>query len=202
MNAAAIVLAAGASQRMGRCKGLLSSGGAPAMVLAHVQALGTLCAPVVVVTGAHHDALAEAVGSAAIVVHNPDWQTTGPIDSLRCALRALQPARIVVTPVDTPPVLPGDLQRLLEHPGPGTLGHGGQPGHPICLDAAFLQRIQQSEPLPEGLRSLGVLPRVEASTPEVLLSWNTPESWEEWLESAGPARVCYAAMGPGLERRT
>jgi CTP:molybdopterin cytidylyltransferase MocA len=171
------------------------------MVLAHVQALRTLCTPVVVVTGAHHDALAKAIGEAANVVHNPDWQTTGPIDSVRCALRTLQPMRVVITPVDTPPVLPEDLQHLLDHPAPATLFHGGQPGHPICLDTAFLQRIQQCEPLPEGLRSLGVLPGVEASTSEVLLSWNTPKSWEEWLESAGPARVCYAAMGPGLERR-
>jgi CTP:molybdopterin cytidylyltransferase MocA len=172
------------------------------MVLAHVQALGTRCAPVLVVTGAHHDTLMAALGDAAITVHNPDWQTTGPIDSLRCALKAVQSARVVVTPVDTPPVLPGDLQRLLDHPAPAALCHGGQPGHPICLDAALIQRICAAEPLPEGLRSLGVLPLVEASTPEVLISWNTPKSWEEWLQSAGPARVCYAAMGPGLERRT
>jgi CTP:molybdopterin cytidylyltransferase MocA len=172
------------------------------MVLAHVQALETRCAPILVVTGAHHDALVEAIGDAAIVVYNPDWQTTGPIDSLRCALQGVGSARVVVTPVDTPPVLSGDLERLLHHPAPATLCHGGQPGHPICLDAAFLQRIRKGEPLPDGLRSLGVLPGVEASTPEVLLSWNTLKSWEEWLQSAGPARVCYAAMGPGLERRT
>jgi len=172
------------------------------MVMAHVQALGTLCAPVMVVTGAHHDALEEVIGEAANLVHNPDWNTTGPIDSLRCALHRIQTRRVVVTPVDTPPVLPGDLQALLGRQGPGTLCHEGQPGHPICLDTPFLQRIQQNVPLPEGLRSLGELPPVTASTPEVLLSWNTPESWEEWLGSTGPARVCYAAMGPGLERRT
>ena len=152
-------------------------------------------------TGAHHADLSSVIGETAEVVFNTDWQCTTPIDSLRQALTTHPAQSAVVTPVDTPPVLPTDLLQLVAHPAPCALGYGGKPGHPIHLDSGSIRRICSGIPLPRGLQTLlEGFPPCEANTEEVLMSWNTPNAWQDWHKSAGPSWLWYASMGLGLER--
>jgi xanthine/CO dehydrogenase XdhC/CoxF family maturation factor/CTP:molybdopterin cytidylyltransferase MocA len=89
-SVAAIVLAAGASTRMGRPKQLLPSiGGESLLRRSAMEALRSGCRPVIVVTGAHADESSSEVGDLPVqLIHNPDW-TSGMSSSLRAGLSAL-----------------------------------------------------------------------------------------------------------------
>jgi xanthine/CO dehydrogenase XdhC/CoxF family maturation factor/CTP:molybdopterin cytidylyltransferase MocA len=105
---AAIILAAGASTRMGRPKQLLPSfGGQSLLRRSAIEAVRSGCRPVVVVTGAHAEQSSLQVGDLPVqVIHNPDW-AGGMSSSLRAGLTALDAAEsgaaaVIVTLCDQP----------------------------------------------------------------------------------------------------
>jgi len=171
----AVVLAAGASTRMGRPKALLEVGGVP-LLLHHVRTFSTIGLRVHVVLGAYEATLRTVLPDFVTVHHNPAWGTTGPAESAFVALQRLGPA--LVTPVDVPPARLPDLQRLLDAGGPALLRHRGVDGHPIRLDPPHPQLR-----LDERLR--GAL-RIETDDPDVVRNLNTPEEWNAWLAALGP----------------
>jgi len=84
-----VLLAAGASTRMGRPKQLLPIDGVPMLRRAAQAALASCCRPVVVVVGAGADeALAVIDGLDVQVVRNADWQA-GMGTSIRAGIAAL-----------------------------------------------------------------------------------------------------------------
>src|SRR5437868_14169899 len=85
-----IVLAAGASSRMGTPKQLLRYDGETLLRRAVRVALGARCRPAVVVLGAQAEALRGEVVGAQVVI-NEEW-AEGMASSLRCGLRALEAA--------------------------------------------------------------------------------------------------------------
>ena len=112
MTVAAVVLAAGASTRMGRPKALIEWRGRPFFVHCVERARAVGCGPVVVVWGA--TPLPEVPG--IITVENPRWRD-GPLSSLQAGLRAVlpvDPSGVLVLTVDRPHVAEDTLQRLLE----------------------------------------------------------------------------------------
>lgn len=71
-----ILLAAGASTRMGQAKQLLRIAGENLIQRAVKTALGTPFRPVVVVLGANREQIEpELLGSEVLTVYNPDWAT-------------------------------------------------------------------------------------------------------------------------------
>lgn len=88
----AVVLAAGASSRMGTPKQLLRFGGQTLLRRAALAALGAGCRPVVVVTGAHAELTrGELVGLEVREALNAAWET-GMASSIRAGLAALAEA--------------------------------------------------------------------------------------------------------------
>jgi molybdenum cofactor cytidylyltransferase len=86
VTAAAVILAAGGSTRMGQPKALLPVGGVSLLRRAVAAAAG--CDPVVVVLGAVADRVRpELDGLAVTAVENPDWDQ-GPGTSIRVGLGA------------------------------------------------------------------------------------------------------------------
>lgn len=118
-NVGVIVLAAGASERMGQPKQLLRLGGRSLLRRAVDTALASVCRPVVVTIGAHRDLVeAELTSLPVVVAHNPEW-SQGMSSSLRVGVAALLRAAAgvegaVITLGDQPLVRAADIDRLVD----------------------------------------------------------------------------------------
>ncbi|MGH2915088.1 MAG: nucleotidyltransferase family protein [Solirubrobacteraceae bacterium] len=138
-GAAGLVLAAGAGTRFRPAvKQLADLCGRPLLQ----WAIGAACAVrelsrVVVVVGAHADAVLAGVelGRAQAVVCE-GW-ADGQSASLRCGLRALGDGveRVVVTLGDAPLVTPEVIALLASAPPRARAVYRGRPGHPVVLGA-------------------------------------------------------------------
>jgi len=135
---AGIILAAGASSRMGTPKALLDYRG-ETFVGRLVRVLGTSCKPVIVVLGYHADAIRQQVPATATIVINPD-PSRGQLSSLQTGLAAIpaEAAGFAFIPVDSPAVAEDTvaiLARAFEQRKPETLfvipRLSGKRGHPV-----------------------------------------------------------------------
>lgn len=144
---AAVVLAAGASTRMGQPKPLLRHRGRTFVGCAVDLAVAAGCAPIVVVTGAV-DLPAEP---PAIQVHNPTWPL-GQLGSLQRGLAALgDPNGVLVLTVDRPHLRPDTVIALVAafRAAPHLLWqpeHRGRRGHPQIYPAALLPALAALPP--------------------------------------------------------
>lgn len=135
---AAVVLAAGASTRMGRPKPLLEWRGRPFVWHVLEQARAAGAEPVIVVEGAVALPRPQLVG--ATIVRNEAW-ADGPLGSLQVGLRAVLEAGwsgpVLVLTVDRPHLRAETLRalaRAVEH-DPGAIWQprlGDRRGHPIA----------------------------------------------------------------------
>jgi CTP:molybdopterin cytidylyltransferase MocA len=135
---AGIILAAGASSRMGTPKALLDYRG-ETFLGRLVRVLGTSCDPVIVVLGYHADAIRQHIPLTGNIVINPD-PARGQLSSLQTGLDAL-PAEaegFAFIPVDCPAVAEDTvaaLARAFEHRKSSTLfvipRQSGKRGHPV-----------------------------------------------------------------------
>lgn len=161
---AAIILAGGASRRMGEDKALVLWGG--------VRAVDRVAA------------LAEAVGAEAAIVSGSDYglpfvtdpaPQAGPVAGVLAATRALPAQRYLILAVDAPTVTAEDLLPLLAAPYPGA-AYEGLPVPMVVAAAAVPAGAQDGWPLRRlveraGLTALavpdGALDRLRgANTPE------------------------------------
>jgi molybdenum cofactor cytidylyltransferase len=112
-----IILAAGASTRLGRPKQLLPWQGITLLQHA-VQTALTVTTQPVVVTGANEEYLATEINTGQVeLVHNPHWQQ-GIASSIRCGLQALlnrtpSPDQVIFMVCDQPFVTAGLLLNLI-----------------------------------------------------------------------------------------
>jgi len=191
----AVVLAGGASSRMGEPKALLVVG-ERSLLEHHLLGLSS-ASTLVVVTGPHHPLIAAQVAAleqdAVLLAQNPDV-ASGPFASLRLGLRALGRARrpVVVLPVDVPPLAGFDLAPLLEAvAAPGVAAavstHQGRDGHPVVLGPAAVAAVTAapaSSTLRDVLAGLGsAVARVPTSVPSVLSDLDTPADLEHYLRT-------------------
>jgi molybdenum cofactor cytidylyltransferase len=114
----AVLLAAGGSERLGRPKQLLRHRGSTLVRRAATAALEAGCSPVVVVTGARHEAIRAELELAAVeIVHNRDW-SRGIAGSIRVGVKrvaAASPAvaAVVLLASDQPALDRGVIERLV-----------------------------------------------------------------------------------------
>jgi len=112
-----VILAAGASSRLGRLKQLLPWQGKTLLQHA-VQTALTITTQPVVVTGCNADQLAAGLNHTEVhIVFNPDWEQ-GIASSIRCGLQALldrtpSPDQVIFMVCDQPFVSPGLLLDLI-----------------------------------------------------------------------------------------
>lgn len=198
MSLAGVVLAAGRSARMGSPKALLDFLGLP-FVVRIMEALEALEVKTrVVVLGPDAPRIQPVLaGHDCMIVENPEPET-GPIASLRGALRALQPVQptaVLVWPVDLPHVRVTTIERLLEAHR-RTQGSIVLPlveerrGHPVIWGSALFEELLQSSAASrEGARAIlhshaRDIVTVPVDDPAVIDQVNTPDDYErlvrEW----------------------
>ncbi len=148
-----MVLAAGASTRMGRPKQLLRHRGRSFVGCAVELALAAGCAPIVVVSGAVE--LGEEPLQPAVLVHNADWPM-GQLSSLQRGLAAVLERRprspgVLVLTVDRPHLRADTVIALVAaaRAEPGALWQPelhGRRGHPVIYPAALLAALAALPP--------------------------------------------------------
>ena len=135
---AGIILAAGASSRMGSPKALLAYRG-ETFLDRLIRVFSQVCDPVVVVLGYHADKIRPRVTGRAQFVVNPD-PDRGQLSSLQTALAVISPEveGFFFNPVDCPSAEPATLSLLrnaIAHRDPATLlvipQFQGEHGHPV-----------------------------------------------------------------------
>lgn len=186
---AAIVLAAGASTRMGQPKALLPWRGSTLVEYAVEGLLAAGAADVVVVLGAVVDEVRNALPPHPAVrwAVNEDY-LQGRSSSIRVGASTLRTgcSAILVTSVDQP--CPSNvMERLFEVVERGATlavpSFGGRRGHPPCFSGRLLPELRTVDESTEGLR--GVVGRyrderveVPVETADVLLNLNDAAAYE------------------------
>jgi molybdenum cofactor cytidylyltransferase len=193
---AGLVLAAGASSRMGVPKAGLSLPGGHTVLSRGVATLLAAGVPrVVVVAGALADAVRAALrtrDARVRVIDNPRW-ADGQLSSLLAGLAAVRGPRleaVLVTLVDVPLVSPDTVRAVVSawrrtrapivRPA-----RGAEHGHPVMFDCALFDELATADPF-TGAKS--VVRRHEAEIVNVpvdddgaFLDLDTPEDYEKAL---------------------
>lgn len=183
---ALVILAGGASQRLGSCKALADLGGTTP--LAALLAAGAGLAPLVV-AGADFDAIRAALPPGIECLHNELW-SSGRLSSVRCAVRARPGHDLCLAPVDVPLVPPevfAALARTWEAAGapehgwlaPWVDAAGRRAfGHPVLIGRGLAAEIL-AEPGTPALKVFRAraqpLLALETGSPAILDDLDTPE---------------------------
>ena len=191
-SVALLLLAAGASSRMGRPKQLLPYHGRTLLRHAAETALAAGCSPIVLVTGALHDELVNEVADLPIqAAHNCEWQT-GMASSIRTGLAAValvQPAAVLIMLTDQPLVTPELLKQLLaqqQHTQAPIVAaaYGDALGVPAVFDKSLIPRLLELQGQQGAARLIaslgGAVGRVPF--PAGLLDVDTPEQYAALLK--------------------
>ena len=191
---ALLLLAAGASTRMGRPKQLLPYRGRTLLRHAAETAVVAGCAPIVLVTGALHDELlAEIVGLPILAVHNSDWEM-GMASSIRAGLAAVAaaaPRAVLIMLTDQPLVTPELLRQLIVQQQATqapivAAAYGETLGVPAIFDKSLLPELLKLQ----GAQGAGrLIARLGAAVGQVafpagLLDVDTPAQYTALLQGS------------------
>lgn len=147
VNAAAIILAAGESRRMGTPKAFLPFRNGT--FLSGIAAtLGRRCAPVIAVFGFDAQRLIASAPATVAGVENPAW-ALGMLTSLQAGLRAVPAAcdTVLFTLVDHPAVQTETIDALLASAAPIAIPRfDNRRGHPVLIRRRVMEEFLAEPP--------------------------------------------------------
>lgn len=201
----AVILAAGASSRMGTPKATLPLTHAADTFLARlVNRFGEAGIPdIVIVTGAHAETVRGAAGRTRPPVrfeHNDRWRD-GQLTSLLTGLRERQGDQLeaaLVTLVDAPFVTADTIRRIVGVWRSGRApivrpSHGATHGHPVLFDRSLFNELRGADPK-VGAKAVvrshtAQIVNVPVDDPGAFVDIDTPEDYEAALRQfREPAR--------------
>jgi CTP:molybdopterin cytidylyltransferase MocA len=186
---AGVILAAGASSRMGQPKALLEYKG-EAFVRRLAGMLNEVCGRVVVVLGYEAERVRTAAPEGAEITLNPAPEL-GMLSSLQCGLRAVEGADAVLfLPVDYGSVRGDTLAKVAAAAGTADIVvpvFEGRHGHPVCISRAIAAELLA---LPATAQAREVIRRHRAATRYITVDdlgvvndVDTPEDYRVLLEA-------------------
>lgn len=190
MTIGTIILAAGASSRLGQPKQLLEHNGVPLVRHMAQLAVDFNAGPIVVVTGANAEAVTEALHDMRVRhVLNPNWQT-GMASSLKVGVEALEkafPEAILVLLTDQPYVSRALLEQLAEqaastHKNIIASQYGDVLGVPILFRPAFYNALKDLTGDTGARKLVRDHPEEVASVPfeQGIIDLDTPDDVARW----------------------
>ena len=191
---AAIILAAGASTRMGTPKALLDAGGGESFLDRLAGTFLDAGCSVYAVLGAQADAIEQASHrrGAVTFVRNPD-PSRGQLSSLQCGLRAIVPGvdAVFFTPVDAPCIAREtilELKDLLEGMDFAIPIYEGKRGHPVLMRSACAEQflaLSDGASARDLLHSRRAATRfVEVADAAILDDIDDQEAYGQWRTAA------------------
>lgn len=193
----AVLLAAGASRRMGGVNKLLVPiGGAPMVRRAAAVILASGVAELIAVLGHDRDAVAAALDGLSLRSVYNAHHGDGRVTSVRAGLAAVSPDSdaVMMCLADQPLLEAGDYRRLIAAFAvlpPGMIAiptHEGDRGNPVVLPAALKDQVL-GRGVKFGCRDLirdnpGLVAYVEMENPAFLIDIDTPEALEAHVAPA------------------
>lgn len=180
----AIILAAGASQRLGQPKSMVRIGDTTLVGMAYQKLDKAGCSPIVIVTRSElaFDIMQETVGSNVLSNPSPEKGRTG---SLQYGLLSLAgdkgriPRGVIVAPVDRPGWNISHVKSLLDSSVSSSLALAshGRKGHPIFLDSAAIESVLTAK-ADVPLRDIVKFSEHLVEAPLLDLNIDTPEDLE------------------------
>ena len=193
----AILLAAGASTRMGRPKSTLELGGRTFVrrILEALRDGGAADAVVVIRSGQTEVPAEVAAAGFGRTAENPNPEA-GQLSSLLIGLDAVDRpgiSAVLVTLVDVPLLDAATVARLLERAGSSDAPilravHEGRHGHPVVFKRALFDALRHADPAAGGAKAVvraHVVEDVEAAGPGAIDDIDTPEDYARLLRLAG-----------------
>lgn len=186
MQTAGIILAAGASSRMGCPKALLEWNGIPLAVAQYHMLEDGGCEPVIVVLGCDYERILPQI-TVCRVQYNPLWEQ-GRLTSVQAGLRAVQADGYLILPVDTVGVRAETVATILREAGqraPAALRptYQGETARMAWISRRLAEEILRLDPQGGATRLDEVLleraDRFPVNDPHVLNNVNTPEEWKK-----------------------
>ena len=184
---AGLILAGGASRRMGSPKALLKYRGE--MFIQRLQRIFLMhCDPVVVVLGHDAELIRPSVDERVRICVNSDPER-GMLSSLQTGLAELNRAdRILFLPLDYPGVASDTIAKLCAMP-PCVIGmprYQGRRGHPVLISQKVAQEISV---LPRDRAGRDVIRAhnheveyLDVDDPAILIDVDTPEDYQALVE--------------------
>lgn len=187
----AIILAAGASTRMGTCKSSLPWIEGKTLLTYQLEQWLNLGFIPLVVLGSHNSHRQKDCPVGSLVVINPH-ASTGKTSSLLAGLKQIPPdfEILAISAVDQPRKLDIYQQLLQTHQANSALitapTHQGKIGHPLLFANDMRSHLLNISEKTLGLRQIikdfyPVIHKVEFPSPDVLLDINTPEIYQQQL---------------------
>jgi molybdenum cofactor cytidylyltransferase len=185
---AGLILAGGASRRMGAPKALLRFH-KETFLDRMIRLFSAVASPVIVVLGHQSEQIRAGIerASEATLAVNPDPER-GMLSSLQCGLQALpaDTAAVMFTPVDHPNIQLATLRRIAAQfeaeRAPVTVPtYNGEHGHPVCIARALARELLE---LPSSAMASDVIHKYAGQTsyiavddPAVTTDVDDPEAY-------------------------
>jgi CTP:molybdopterin cytidylyltransferase MocA len=187
VNAAAIILAAGESRRMGRPKASLPFRGGT-FLSAIAENLGRRCSPVIAVFGFDAARLSQSAPGGVLPVENPDY-AQGMLTSLKAGLRAVPDNcdAVVFTLVDHPAVLPSTVDTVMQSTATIAIPRfEDRRGHPVLIRRKIADEFLD-EPLTSKVRDVidrhaAEIEYIEVADPGISDDIDDPALYQKLLE--------------------
>ena len=197
-----VILAGGASMRMGSPKALLADDRGQPFVVRLVRAMAEAgLRELVVVSGYEHDSIVAALVSCPVpvqVVRNHD-PVRGQLSSLWTAMDEVclpETEAIVVMLVDVPLVTPATIRTVVDawkssHAPIVRPAVGPRRGHPVVFDRSVFEELRRA-PLDEGARAVvrahaNDILDVPVADTGCLTDIDTPADYETQVRRGGPS---------------